>query len=77
MCDPIREDLDLSTLPLSFLNDILAQYSTSPGMGKYGDGLETFEQYWLQNNTFQKNIMYISIGALACSSAAIIIFLIY
>ena len=52
MCDNIGEDLDLSTLPFSFLNDILAQYSESPGMGKYGDGLETFEKYWLQNNRF-------------------------
>ena len=52
MCDHIGEDLDLSTLPFSFLNDILAKYSESPGMGKYGDGLETFEEYWLQNNRF-------------------------
>jgi hypothetical protein len=45
MCDYIREDLDISTLPHSFLNDMLAQFSESPGMDKYGDGLETFEEY--------------------------------
>lgn len=52
MCDFITSSPDTSILPNSLLMDLMSEHSDSPGMEKYANGEETFEEYWLNNNIF-------------------------